>query len=204
MCHGDGVAVAGQVDERFGGDRGAVQESVVMGAGWQSPTLGGFLRQPFHRWCSGCIGWPAIRHLHPFGRPAPEIRIIGKRSTGQEVALDPLDQGLDRSLLDPSAHGTGLRMEAELGGKLTQQGMPDRRIGHVPTGGHRLHVVEDEDPRHPAEGTAAGDQAAQERLLSHVGGPAQPVPSTGYPLGVEATAQEVAGRCKGTGIVQKD
>jgi hypothetical protein len=81
-------------------------------------------------------------------------------------------------------------MEAKLGGNLTEKGVPDGLARGVAAGGYRLHVVEDQHPRHKAQGTEAVDEATEQRLLAHVGGPPQPDP----PAVLEPATQDVARR----------
>ena len=44
-----------------------------------------------------------------------------------------------------------LGVEVEFGRQLQQRGMPDRLLLGVTPGRHRLHVVEDQHPGHPAQ-----------------------------------------------------
>ncbi len=81
-------------------------------------------------------------------------------------------------------------MEAELAGELREGGRPDRLPGSIPAARHRLHVVEDEHPGHPAEGDETVDEPAEEGLLAHVGGEAHPGPAAV----LQAAGQEVARR----------
>ena len=66
--------------------------------------------------------------------------------------------------------------------------MPDRSRLVIAPGGDRLHVVEHQHPRHKAQRTEAIHQAAEQRLLAHIGRETHP-----YPAAVlQPTRQEVA------------
>src|SRR5436189_132466 len=60
-------------------------------------------------------------------------------------------------------------METELAGQLQEGRRPEWLSGAIPPARHGLHVVEDEHPWHPAEREETVDEAAEQRLLAHIG-----------------------------------
>jgi hypothetical protein len=119
---------------------------------------------------------------------AGQVAIIGTRAPDQEVGLDPLDQRLDAALLIGRPRPAGLGVEVELGRQLQQGRVPDRLLLGVPTGGDRLHVVQDQHPPHEPQRTEALDQPAEQRRLPHLGREAHPGPAAV----LESAGQEVA------------
>ena len=120
---------------------------------------------------------------------AAQIVVILEGAAWEEVAFDPLHQAFDAALLVARAQVTGLGMKAKVTGQLEQRLGPERLVSSIPAAGDRLHIIEDEDPRNPAESEKAVREAAEQRLLTHIGGEADPTPARV----LEATGQKIAG-----------
>ena len=183
-------AVARDGDERLRRDQARGEEPVVGRGRGQRPALGRLRRQAHERRLAGRGRGPGVRGRQPVDRLRGEIGIVREGATGQEVALDPFDQRLHTALLVAGPRVAGLGLAAALAGQLRESRRPERLSGVVPPARHRLHVAEDQHPRHPAEGGETVDQPAEQGLLAQVGGEAHPGPAAV----LQPTGQEVACR----------
>ncbi len=164
MGHGHAVAVAQHGDEGLSGDLAGQAEAIVPRRHRQRLPCGRFLGQAFAGGDTGGCRGPGVGLLPPRRCLRRQVRVVGEDPPGQEVALDPLDQRLHTALLVARAGVAGLRMHAELPGQLEQSRCPQRLALRVPSAGHRLHVVEDEHPRRPAQLHQAVHQTPEQRL----------------------------------------
>ncbi len=79
-------------------------------------------------------------------------------------------------------------MKGELDGELLEGGMPDRLLLRVTAQRDGLHIIGGDDPGHTAELDKAGNQAAQQGFLAHVGAELDKHPAAIF----EAGGKEVA------------
>lgn len=140
----------------------------------------------------GRPGGTGVDGIQPLGGLAVQVAVVGEIPPRQEVARDELDQAFDAAFLIGGTRGTRLGVEPELPRELEQGWGPDGLIGVIPPRGDDFPVVENQHPRDPAQDDEAIHQSAEQRLLAHVGRPANPHPPTVF----EPTRQEVARRAR--------
>jgi hypothetical protein len=97
-----------------------------------------------------------------------QILIVGEAPAGQEVRLCPLHQILDATFLLRGAGIAELWVKAHLRGEAPEGGIPPRLPRGVAAERHRLHVVEDPGPRHPAPALDDVEHRAQQGLQIHL------------------------------------
>ena len=143
---------------------------------------------PHQGWLAGRVVWTRIRLHAPGNHLGIEVGVVQKGAARQEIPFDPFHERLDRPLLLWCSRVTGLRAEATFAGQGQQGRRPQRPVAAVAPTGDRLHVVEDQHPRHPAQRTQTVQQAAHQRLLPHVSRETHPRPARV----LESTGQKIA------------
>jgi hypothetical protein len=181
-------AVARHGDEGFAGDESGLQQTEVVRRRREPSPVRCLYRQADRGRVTRGVRRAGIDLVAPGTGLRRQVGIVGEAAPEEEVALDPLDQRLNAALLVAGARITGLGMEAEFAGELQQGRGPHRLGGRIPTAGHRLHVVKDKHPGHPAERQETVDQPPEQRLLAHVAGEPDPGPAAV----LEPAGQEVA------------
>ena len=107
------------------------QKAIVLGARRQRPALERFGPQVGEGWLTRRRRWTGVGLVLPGGGLSGQVVIILERPPRQEVAFDPLDQRFNAALLVSRSRLTGLRMKAEVTGKLEQGRGLDRLVGSV-------------------------------------------------------------------------
>lgn len=168
----DRVLVALHPDQALPVHRRHPVEPVGRGRGRQGPEGGLLLGQELHR--------PAPMGLADLGvlRPVPgqallgEVGIVGEGAPGEEVALHPLHEVLDTTLLLRGPGVTALRVEAHLGGEAPEGRVPPRGPLGLAAQGDGLQVVVHPGPGDPAPALDDLQLGAAEGLEVHLGPPA--------------------------------
>ena len=178
-------------DQTFAVDHHGVKEAVVVRPRRGADRIGLFVSQQDARNLLGGIGRAHLIDLvEPGGAFVGQVSIVVEGAPGQEVALDELDQVLDRAFLVAGTGRTGGRDESRTRRHTCWKA--GCQIGWLALSRPSvtvfiLSVVTTQGT--PPSCDETGDQAAQQGFLAHLGGKADEHPAAV----LEAGGEEVAG-----------
>ena len=165
--HRHRVPIAQHRHQRLGGDLAGLQQAVVgrpsPAAARPGPPRGQQLDRRHARRREG----RAFACRQPVGRCAARSASSRKARPARKLPLIHLTSFSTLPFWLAAPGGTppdGSRTRPRAGAAPASRSAAAR----IAAAGDRLHVVEDQHPRHPAERAEAVDEAAEERLLAHV------------------------------------